>query len=806
MAVTTPPSFDHEITSCRDVDAFARRSRWAFAAASLGALLLVLGAYSNSVHNSFHFDDSYSIERNIFIRDLANIPRFFTDARTFSSAPNNADYRPVVTLTLAIDYWLGGGLNPTAFHITQLLLLVAVGTLLVLFYVKLFESAGGWRWHRWVALLTATLFCVHTANTQVGNYISSRSELLSAIGVLGAFLLYLYAPRTRSRHLYLLPMIFGALAKSPAVMFAPLLLAYKLLIEEQLSIREVFSRDGWPKVRKALRASFPALALALALFLFIEAMNGPGQTYGGGGRLQYLLTQTWVWLRYERLFLVPTGLSADTDLTLFNTWRDPRVALGVLVAAAMLVGLWRASATRRLRPAAFGLAWYWLALVPASSIFPLAEVTNDHRPFFPFMGLAAAVVWWVCAHLRNRAAHITVPVQRTLARAVCAIAMLLLAAHAIGTYRRNRVWLSEETLWADVVRKSPANGRGLMNYGLSQMQHGRYALAKDLFTRAQAFAPNYAVLEVNFGIVSDALQDGLAAERHFARALALDSNYAGAHLYYARWLVEHQQAPEALPYLQKAIALSPGDADARELLMNMHAARGATSELKSLAFETLHLAGNGTMARAYATDTFPYPVTRPSYQSLFELGLRFTALRRHLEAAQAYRAALSFDPRSTDAWNNLGWSLAELGFYDDAIAAYETALRLQPDLVRAVNNLALAKDARSGVLFRRAFALQQSGHLDEAIRIYRGLLAQSPDWTNAHYNLGHALMMQGRCSEAVGEFERTLRLQSVYPAAHFHLASCLEKLGRPTDAAQHLARYEASLRAQHDTTASRGGP
>src|SRR5207237_9819011 len=104
--------------------------------------------------------------------------------------------------------------------------------------------------------------------------------------------------------------------------------------------------------------------------------------------------------------------------------------------------------------------------------------------------------------------------------------ILVLIAHAIGTHDRNRVWLSEETLWADVVSKSPSNGRGLMNYGLSQMQHGRYARAKALFTKAQTLAPNYPVLEVNLGLVSAAMGDELAAERHFARALQLEPNYA----------------------------------------------------------------------------------------------------------------------------------------------------------------------------------------------------------------------------------------------------------------------------------------
>src|SRR5439155_18800718 len=82
----------------RDVSAPESRRRGpslGFPLACAGALILVLGAYSNSLHNSFHFDDSHVIEENLFIRDLRNLPRFFTDARTFSSLPTNATYRPV---------------------------------------------------------------------------------------------------------------------------------------------------------------------------------------------------------------------------------------------------------------------------------------------------------------------------------------------------------------------------------------------------------------------------------------------------------------------------------------------------------------------------------------------------------------------------------------------------------------------------------------------------------------------------------------------------------------------------------------
>jgi len=103
-------------------------------------LLLFLTAYSNSLRNAFQFDDSHVIVENLHIRDIGNIPRFFTDARTFSNVETNAAYRPVVSTTLALDYFIGRGLNPLPFHVTQLTLLAAIGAGLFLLLLHLFRT------------------------------------------------------------------------------------------------------------------------------------------------------------------------------------------------------------------------------------------------------------------------------------------------------------------------------------------------------------------------------------------------------------------------------------------------------------------------------------------------------------------------------------------------------------------------------------------------------------------------------------------------------------------------------------------
>src|SRR5687767_5430597 len=135
-----------------------RGRRFLFACA--GALLLFAAAYANSLRNAFHFDDAHVVENNLFIRDLANVPRFFADANTFSSTPANTTYRPVVSLTLAIDYAIGRGLDPRPFHVTQLLLFAAVGALAFLLYRRIAESAlapDATRTHPlWFALFAAT--------------------------------------------------------------------------------------------------------------------------------------------------------------------------------------------------------------------------------------------------------------------------------------------------------------------------------------------------------------------------------------------------------------------------------------------------------------------------------------------------------------------------------------------------------------------------------------------------------------------------------------------------------------------------
>lgn len=586
------------------------RGNFLFACAA--AIALITAAYANSLDNSFHFDDSHVIESNVYLRSLHNVPLFFKDAHTFSSLPQNSTYRPLVTLTLALDYARGHGLAPHAFHVTQLALMLITGVLLVIFFTPI---SG-----RWIALFCAALFCIHTANTETMNLISARSELLSTIGLLGSFILYQRSPFARRTLLYLIPLAIGALAKAPLVVFAPLLYVYARYVEEQ-------------PPKQATRTALPSLIVGIVLLVFLNSMNAPEWVGGGGSRYHYLITQPFIWLHYFRLFFLPMGLTADTDMGLFPHWYDTRAIAGYAFVALLILWIRRTES----RAVKFGLWWFVIALLP-TSIFPLAEVANEHRIFFAYIGLVLAITCWAMRFVEDVSTD-----------TVAGVAAVILIMHAAGTHARNETWKTEASLWADVVAKSPGNGRAWMNFGLTQMGKGDYAGAKASFDRAVPLVPNYSVLQINLGIDTAALGDQITAERHFRRALELNAD-ANSHYFYARWLVQQGRGPEALPHVREALRFSPAFGEARALLLRLSAAI-ASPDLASLQAETLAINPDDRTLATY-----------PSYDAAFKAGVEAIQRKDWLAAARANREALRHDPGSADAKQNLGWSLHQLGF------------------------------------------------------------------------------------------------------------------------------------------------
>jgi len=78
-------------------------------------IIVTFSVFYNSLYNGFVFDDEFMIEKNVSLKDLNSIPKFFTANEGFHKIFGNY-YRPIVSTSFAIDYafW---ELNPFGYHI-----------------------------------------------------------------------------------------------------------------------------------------------------------------------------------------------------------------------------------------------------------------------------------------------------------------------------------------------------------------------------------------------------------------------------------------------------------------------------------------------------------------------------------------------------------------------------------------------------------------------------------------------------------------------------------------------------------------
>jgi len=666
----------------------------------LSIVMLTTLVYWNHFQNDFHFDDSHTILNNVYVRSLKNAPSFFTDGTTFSSLPQNQSYRPLVSLSLAIDYWLADGYHPFWFQMDDFIVFLLQGILMFYFIWQLFELVQpNPQKNYWLAAFGIAWYMLHPANAETINYIIARSDLQSTLFVVLAFVVYQYFPKYRKKYLYLLPVILGSLAKPTTIMFAPIFFIYLLYFEYRLSIGQLFQKKYSSEIRQLTKQVIPAFFVCGFMYGFIDWMTPPTWVPGGTSAIQYLLTQPYIIAHYFGIFFVPVHLSADTDWGLLSGITDPRFFAGLLFVLALVLIAMITSMYKNWRPVSFGIIWFFLALIPTSSIFPLAEVLNYHRIFFPYIGLMISVVWTlgrVLTPVKIWFQQKALPYTATLA----ILAMLFLSVYAYGTIQRNAVWHTEESLWKNVTENSSANGRGLMNYGLTQMAKGDYATAEQYFIEALHLLPNYHALQINLGIINDIKGDTTAAAVYFKRALALGPAYPESWFFYGRFLINHQQYAAAIPYFVKTIELSPAHMDARTLLMKAYSETAQWTLLKDLANNTLTILPDNATAKEYLVMALAQKSglamqeaqidQQPDAGKYLDLSLGYYQKGDYISCIRAAEKALQLKPNYPEALNNIGSAYIGLHQYNKAIEPLQKAIALKPNFQLAINNLQLA--------------------------------------------------------------------------------------------------------------------
>jgi tetratricopeptide (TPR) repeat protein len=559
--------------SAASVERFASRVPWLLAAA-------VVLCYANSLAIPFHFDDWHVIEENPYIRSLDNVPRFFVDPSTFSVNPRSRLLRPVLLTTFAVNYAVSG-LAPWSYH----LLAIALHWIVAILIYRIVRD------HLWlgearyaVATAAALLVAVHPLNTEPVVYVSARSATLVTALYLGAFDAALRRRRWTCRALFVL-----ALLTKPIAVTLPLaLVGYWGVARARTGAGESPRPMPWRFVTElgAVGVLVGLVYPAALVSPTIRADMSSTDTW------TYVMTGWSAYLYYLRLFLWPDALVADrVDYPLARSFLTPQAWMS-LVALLGLGGLaWRA---RRRWPAlTFAGLWFFVTLAPESSVFPLAEPVNEHRPYLAMLGFGTAAALGLGALARRLAAVYHAPLSWTFALVVAVVTSVLGAA----TVGRNRTWQSEYALWSDAVAKAPGNSRAWLNLGHAAMSLDRSEEARAHFLRAHAIDRCYAIVQMNLCSL-DVRAGNLDTALAWADdAVACEPGLALSHFYRATVLERLRRFDDARAAYEETTRRDPLHAEAWHSIGRLSEAREAWTAAAA-AHDAALTASDGTHTEA----------------------------------------------------------------------------------------------------------------------------------------------------------------------------------------------------------------
>ena len=625
-----------------------RHSDTVFRLLVLTAFIVV--AYLPSFHVPFVFDDVPNILLNPRVQPdtLSELPQAL-DARGHSRP------RPIPMLTFALNY-LQGGLDPTGYHATNLLIHV-LNAFLVFALVTLLARAPrvheGIRSHaRELAFAGALLWAVHPVNTQAVTYIVQRMASMATLFYLAGLLAFAAWRSGRLR---------GSAAGSLVIVaYAAAMLskANTVTLPAAIVLLDVAFFSRWRRGHTWAVVGIAGLA-AVAAVSFDEPalthfLRAPANRNFSG--LERLLTEGRVTWHYLSLIAWPAAdrLKLDYNFPISRSLFDPVTTAwawaGLLAITALAI-----AGLRRATWVAFGWLFFGLALSVESS-FILLEIAFEHRLYLPTTLFIPALVAPV---------YLLVHTPRA-ARALQLGVLLVAGVLAWQTIERNSEWADFGGFWVHDLERGASPDRVTINGAVRYLREGRPAQALALLGRTEQ--PTVKALEARaetlmaLGRYDEAI-DGFAAvlkqRPHWTRA----AYYAGLSM------VEDGRL-----------------ADAEHLQAQM-------ADIDTHSTYAIALAANIDQARnrpARGAERIEEALARPGYASQeriflrLQLGNLYVAMNQPGNARAQYRKVVERNPQQWVAWASLYHLLKAGGSSQQAAAIRQYMQRsgIDPDNFR----------------------------------------------------------------------------------------------------------------------------
>jgi tetratricopeptide (TPR) repeat protein len=193
---------------------------------------------------------------------------------------------------------------------------------------------------------------------------------------------------------------------------------------------------------------------------------------------------------------------------------------------------------------------------------------------------------------------------------------------------------------------------------------------------------------------------------------------------------------------------------------------------------------------------------KPTADQLRSVALDYVLLDDYGDAIHWLQIALSFDPNNVDALYSLGRCFYTQSSFPQAEAVFARVLQLQPEHLKAEENLGLTYDAqnqpkaaekalRTAATWAEQRSLQDEwpfldlgnflldqGRDAEALPFLNTAARIAPGSAATHEELGRALVATGKSNDGISELQAAARLDPKNPKIHFELGHAYRDAGK----------------------------
>lgn len=437
-------------------------------------------------------------------------------------------YRPVLTLSFAVDYFLWRG-NPFGYHLTSIILHAANSILIFFLIYKLFKN-------RFVSFLTAIFFIIHPIQSEAVAYASGRTDPLYTFFFLTALLLFLsFVTSNKIKILTFLGTLFffllSLLSKETAVIlpFLLLLIFFTQKEREKYNLQKIIFLTLPFFFIDAIYIFFRLTTLNFAnkLNFYTNASLTPQTIIYSQNILVRLYTFSKIFFDYLAMLIFPIDLIISRNARIITSIINPWVLGFIILVTLFIAAIIKIFPKNRIL--LFAIFWFFITIFPVSGIISINNIIAEHYLYLPSLAFFLIIAYFI-----NWFFHKTTSFETKSAFAV--ILFIVLSILTIRTIIRTFDWRDPITFYTKSLQQSPDNIPMRHNLAMSYADKGQLELAIKQYQQIIAIADVYPNTHHNLANAYMKLKKYKEAENEYLTAIKMDPNfyfsyYALADLY-----------------------------------------------------------------------------------------------------------------------------------------------------------------------------------------------------------------------------------------------------------------------------------